>query len=70
MQPTRKLGTCPITGITAYYTPGNWITESIDCDECPNRCLESKNPSGFENERGRYHGGSVFPRNGFKIFED
>jgi hypothetical protein len=65
----RKLGTCPITDKTDYYVPGNWGTECIDCDECPHRCPESKNPSGYENDKGRYHGGVVFPKNGFKIFE-
>lgn len=64
-----KLGTCPISGKTDYYIPGNWITESIDCDECPHRCPESRNPSGFENEKGRYHGGSVFARGDFRIFK-
>ena len=69
MTEERKWGVCPITNKLDRYTPGNWGEESIECDECPNRCPESHFPGGYENENGRYHGGSCFPKNGFSIFE-
>lgn len=70
MDQERKLGVCPITGRIDYYVPGNWETESIDCDGCPARCSFSHNPEGYENENGKYHGGAVFPKNGFSIFNN
>jgi len=68
-KPSKKWGVCPITSKLDKYTPGNWRTECIDCDECPNRCPESRRPDGFENENGRYHGGAVFAKDGYSIFK-
>jgi hypothetical protein len=73
----KMLGTCPISGIIGMFTPGNWydtgvseyIDECIACDCCMVRCDESRLPSGYENENGRYHGGYCYPKNGFVIFQ-
>lgn len=81
---SKRWGVCPITAKLDKYTPGNWGIESIDCDECPNRCPESIGSDGFENENGRYvsyhklkhpgslpsyHGDWVFRKPGFSIFK-
>lgn len=65
----KVLGVCPITGKEGMYVPGNWGTESIDCDYCKPRCPKSLLPDGYENDNGRYHGGACFPKNGFVIFK-
>jgi hypothetical protein len=65
---SRKWGVCPITEKLNKYTPGNWGVESIDCNQCPDKC-EALKTQRTENQNGYCHGGSCYSGDGFSIFK-